>query len=162
VASQHQPGSQQPTANSQAAVRCTKYWPPFAPWALGPEGGAGIWDGMGVLRGGTTWPLGRLVRWPVAGGPDRHRGWLLCPSPVYSCAINHEPRATRIYVRAHAGHAKITATNIAGLRSGCILCSHPHHIWSGEAEVGLPLLLRLFHFLPSMEITTEVRGELGR
>jgi hypothetical protein len=40
---------------------------------------------LGVCAPG--WSLGRWARcsvaeWPVAGDPDRRRGWLLCPSPV--------------------------------------------------------------------------------
>jgi hypothetical protein len=38
------------------------------------------WAGCGP--GGPTWPLGRWPLGSVAGDPDRHRGWLLCPSPV--------------------------------------------------------------------------------
>jgi hypothetical protein len=59
---------------SQAS--CTKYWPPFAPWV---QVGAGVgW----VCSGGSNLAPGRWVLGLVAGDPDRHRGWLLCPSSV--------------------------------------------------------------------------------
>jgi hypothetical protein len=48
---------------------------------LGPVSSEELgWAGCGP--GGPTWPLGRWVRWPVAPDPDRHRGWVLCPSAV--------------------------------------------------------------------------------
>jgi hypothetical protein len=45
-----------------------------------PLGPGVSWDGMGMLRGGPTWPLGRWVWWPVTptgtgAGPS--------PSPPY-------------------------------------------------------------------------------
>jgi hypothetical protein len=56
----------------------TRYWPPFAPWV---QGGAGVgW----VCSGGSNLPLGPLGS--VAGDPDRHRSWLLCPSSVLAAA----------------------------------------------------------------------------
>jgi hypothetical protein len=40
-----------------------------------------VWSGGSNLAPG---PLGSV--WPVTGGPDRHRGWLLCPSSVLAAA----------------------------------------------------------------------------
>jgi hypothetical protein len=62
-----------------------------------PLGPVRSWVGLGVVRGtrGPTWPLGRWVRWPVTRDPDRHRGWLLCPSSV--------PAARGRGLRAEAG-----------------------------------------------------------
>jgi hypothetical protein len=51
-----------------------QYWPPFAPWVQGGAGLGWVWSGGSNLAPG---PLGS-----VAGGPDRHRGWLLCPLPL--------------------------------------------------------------------------------
>jgi hypothetical protein len=54
------------------------YWPPFAPWV---QGGAGVgW----VCSGGDNLAPGPLCS--VAGDPDRHWGWLLCPSSVPAAA----------------------------------------------------------------------------
>jgi hypothetical protein len=65
--------SEGPEAEILATVR------PLGPWV---QGGAGMgW----VCSGGPTWPRGRLGG-SVAGDPDRHRGWLLCPSSVPAAA----------------------------------------------------------------------------
>jgi hypothetical protein len=67
-------------ARSHEGQRC---WPPFgAPWVQGGAGLGWVWSG-GFRVQRSTWPRGRwwLVG-SVAGGPDRHRGWHLCPSPA--------------------------------------------------------------------------------
>jgi hypothetical protein len=84
-------GDQRPAA---AAASCAlrdqrgqrrRYWPPFAPWVLGP---VRSWNGLGVVWGAKLgpWAAWRLVLGSVVGGPDRHRGWLFCPSSVPAAA----------------------------------------------------------------------------
>jgi hypothetical protein len=50
---------------------------------LGP-GPGGSWAGLWVCSGGSSLAPGPLGS--VAGDPDRHRGWLLCPSSVPAVA----------------------------------------------------------------------------
>jgi hypothetical protein len=50
----------------------------FAPWVQGGAGMDWVWSGGSNLAPG---PLGS-----VAGDPDRHRDWLICPSPVPAAA----------------------------------------------------------------------------
>jgi hypothetical protein len=73
--------SQTSCAISDQRSQGARYWPPFAPWVQCP---VRSWVGLGAGcgPGGPTWPLGAGPLGSVAGGPDRHRGWLPCPSPV--------------------------------------------------------------------------------
>jgi hypothetical protein len=70
-----------------------RYWPPFAPLGVS----------VGVWSGGSDLPPGRAAAGfgVVAGGPDRHRGWLFCPSPVPAPAgrgLGLRPRVFRVFV----------------------------------------------------------------
>jgi hypothetical protein len=85
---------------SQAS--CTKFWPPFAPWV---QGGAGMgW----VCSGGPNLAPGPLGL--VAGDPDRHRGWLLCPSSVPRVFSAHRPLPQ---LQVHAPACAVTAHPLA-------------------------------------------------
>jgi hypothetical protein len=55
-------------------ARSGNFTPPGTIWVQGGAGLGWVWSGGPNLAPG---PLGS-----VAGGPDRHRGWLLCPSSV--------------------------------------------------------------------------------
>jgi hypothetical protein len=55
-----------------------RIWPPFAPWVQVGAGMGWLWSGGSNFAPG---PLGS-----VAGDPDRHRGWLLCPPAVPAAA----------------------------------------------------------------------------
>jgi hypothetical protein len=56
----------------------------------GSKGELGCWAGCGP--GGQTWPLAGPLAGSVAGDPDRHRGWLICPSfvPAAGCRPGDE------------------------------------------------------------------------
>jgi hypothetical protein len=63
-----------------------------------PLGPVRSWVGLGVVRGVQLgpWPLGRWVGWPVTSTGDRHRGWLLHPSPVRTGAWRPGAEAARV------------------------------------------------------------------
>jgi hypothetical protein len=72
-----------------------------------PLGPGRSWAGLGVVRGSNLapGPLGS-----VAGGPDRHRGWLLCPSSIPAaggprlrpCVLGSRRPAPQLQVQVHA------------------------------------------------------------
>jgi hypothetical protein len=59
-------------------ARSGNFTPPGTIWVQGGAGLGWVWSRGANLAPG---PLGS-----VAGDPDRHRGWLLCPSPVPAAA----------------------------------------------------------------------------
>jgi hypothetical protein len=65
-----------------------RHWQPFVPRT--PSGAAvgWAWPGGGNLAPG---PLGS-----VAGDPDRHRGWILCPSLLRTCGCRPGAEAARV------------------------------------------------------------------
>jgi hypothetical protein len=91
----------------------------------GPAQGGG-WAGMGVVRGGGNLAPGPLGL--VAGDPDRHWGWLLCPSSVLAAA------GRGLRPRVVSSHRPWPQLQVHALPGMCCN-SHPlaKHLQSGHA-----------------------------
>jgi hypothetical protein len=112
-----------------------------------PLGPVRSWVGLGVVRGVQLgpWPLGaRWVRWPVTSTGDRHRGWLLHPSPVRTGAWRPGAEAARVLgsqawaaapSQVHAPARAVTARPLAErLQTGLPSSSQTWRLPAGTPE----------------------------